>query len=77
MVILILGILGLQLLWDQRCETKRPIIEWDKTADFGKRTEPPILESVQNRRFWKGYRTANFENETKPPILEWDKTADL
>ena len=50
------------------CETKPPILEWDKTADFG---------VGQNSRFWKRGKIADFDNETKPPILKWDKLADL
>ena len=26
------------------CETKRPIVEWDKTVDFNTETKPPILK---------------------------------
>ena len=26
------------------CETKPPILEWDKTADFDNETKPPILK---------------------------------
>ena len=25
------------------CETKPPILEWDKTADFDNETKPPVL----------------------------------
>ena len=50
------------------CETKPPILEWGKTADFENGTKPPILE-------WD--KTADFENGTKPPILKWKKIADL
>ena len=33
------------------CETKPPILEWDKTADFENETKSPILKTGQNRRF--------------------------
>ena len=33
------------------CETKPPILEWDKTADFENGTKSPILIMRQNRRF--------------------------
>ena len=32
-------------------ETKPPILEWDKTADFENGTKSPILIMRQNRRF--------------------------
>ena len=68
------------------CETKPPILEWDKTADFKNGTKSPILKTGQNRRFWKRDKIADFENGTKSPILKtgqnrrfwlWDKTADF
>ena len=33
---------------------------WDKTADFENETEPSIFKMRQNRRFWKGDKTADF-----------------
>ena len=33
------------------CETKPPILEWDKTADFENGTKSPILTMRQNSRF--------------------------
>ena len=39
--------------------TKQPILN---------ETKAPILETGQNRRFWKRDKTADFDNETKPPI---------
>ena len=42
------------------------IIGGRKKQPILNKTELPILETVQNRRF---------DNETKPPILKWDKTA--
>ena len=35
----------------QGCETKPPILEWDKTADFENGTKSPILIMRQNRQF--------------------------
>ena len=36
---------------DIGCETKPPILEWDKTADFENGKKSPILIMRQNRRF--------------------------
>ena len=37
---------------EKGCETKPPILEWDKTADFGNGTKPPIFIMRQNRLFF-------------------------
>ena len=39
--------------WSQneKCVTKPPILEWDKTADFENGTKPSILKMRQKRRF--------------------------
>ena len=35
----------------KRCETKPPILEWDKIADFENGTQPAIFKMRQKRRF--------------------------
>ena len=43
------------------CETKPPILEWDKTADFENGTKSPILKTGQNRQFSKRDKIADFK----------------